>query len=613
MAEDGAPGDMAGDEAEDGGDLDAPFAAAGPDVATLASQAAIQSATMPPEALEYFRRQSRLVAIQTEHLHEQRALTLSHLRYRLISDWFRICVQLTVFCFGVLALLFLLVIVLDAATSNAIVVDRFAVPAALSANGMSGEVVAAEFLDKLSLLQDATRTDVAARTLSDAWSHDIKIELPETGISLGEVDRLLRARFGHDLHIGGDLTAGRSASLTLTIRGDRIPPRTFTGDDADRLTSEAAEYVYGKAEPSRFAIFLDNSRRYADAVAFCAAALQWAPPAERPYLFHAWAVAVETSGGSPAEALRLYRAALKLKPDDWESYAGAIAVMEGAGDEEGAWKLGDAFQVAAGGRPGRAPELLYVPWDWLTWNLQAERTASLNDAQKYGGSGTWTAAQGPQVADVDWRLHDPEDAERQLQSTTPDPTDPTIGAMAHFVRGQIADEAGDAGKALAEFEAFGADYANPIVNATETGYNCWIAPVEEKAGHPDRADAILKAGGSFVDCYRFEADILDHRGGWLRAQSAYQKAVALAPDLPAAYYSWGLALARHNDLPGAIAKFTAAHQRGQNWADPLKAWGDVLAREGHWSDALANYNAALLHAPHWQALIEARTVALQKG
>jgi hypothetical protein len=38
--------------------------------------------------------------------------------------------------------------------------------------------------------------------------------------------------------------------------------------------------------------------------------------------------------------------------------------------------------------------------------------------------------------------------------------------------------------------------------------------------------------------------------------------VALAPDLPAGYFSWGVALAKHGDLPGAIAKLTAANQRG---------------------------------------------------
>ncbi len=134
--------------------------------------------------------------------------------------------------------------------------------------------------------------------------------------------------------------------------------------------------------------------------------------------------------------------------------------------------------------------------------------------------------------------------------------------------------------AAIEMEAFGTAYADPAVSSNNPGYNCWIAPAEEAAGHPEKADALLKTAGTFVDCYRFRADILDGRGDWPGAQKAYADAVALAPDLPAAYYSWGVALARHGDLAGAEAKFKGANQSGPHWADPLKAWGDVLVKQG---------------------------------
>jgi tetratricopeptide (TPR) repeat protein len=136
-----------------------------------------------------------------------------------------------------------------------------------------------------------------------------------------------------------------------------------------------------------------------------------------------------------------------------------------------------------------------------------------------------------------------------------------------------------------------------------------VAPAEEAAGHPDRADAELRAGGHFIDCYRYRGDILDHRGQWAAAQQAYADAVAIAPDLPAAYYSWGVALARHGDLTGAIGKFELAHARGPRWADPLKAWADVLAREANWRAAVAKYDAALKFAPAWAQARQARDSA----
>jgi tetratricopeptide (TPR) repeat protein len=94
----------------------------------------------------------------------------------------------------------------------------------------------------------------------------------------------------------------------------------------------------------------------------------------------------------------------------------------------------------------------------------------------------------------------------------------------------------------------------------------------------------------YVDCYRFRGEIPDGRGDWPGAQKAYADAVALAPDLPAGYYSWGVALAKHRHLLGAEAKLKDANQKRPHWADPLKVWGDVLVKQGNGKDALAKYD-----------------------
>lgn len=251
---------------------------------------------------------------------------------------------------------------------------------------------------------------------------------------------------------------------------------------------------------------------------------------------------------------------------------------------------------------------MYQNQDTPTWNLGPWLDGLLADAAANGGVGTAISTAGPAIADIQSRLHDPEAAELALKTAKEDSNDPTIGAMTHFVRGRLAAEAGDGSGAVREMEAFGAAFANPIVATNYPGYSCWIAPAEaeEAAGHPEKADALLKSAGTYVDCYRFSADILDGRGDWPGAQHAYANAVALAPDLPAAYYSWGVALAKHGDLAGAAAKLTAANERGPHWADPLKAWGDVLAKQGNAKEAITKYDEALKHAPNWKQLKEAR-------
>jgi tetratricopeptide (TPR) repeat protein len=161
-------------------------------------------------------------------------------------------------------------------------------------------------------------------------------------------------------------------------------------------------------------------------------------------------------------------------------------------------------------------------------------------------------------------------------------------------------------------EAFQTAHNNPAVSSQYPGYPCWVAPAEEAAGHPEKADLLLKTAGTFVDCYRFRADILVGRADWTGAQKAYADAVSLAPDLPAAYYSWGVALANHGDLDGAAVKLKVANQRGPHWADPLKAWGDVLAKQGRTKEALVKYDAALKYAPNWKELKEAREAAAKQ-
>jgi hypothetical protein len=590
--------------------------------AALAEEHAKYDPKVARAAAQFLRDQSALLKTQTAEIEEQRPLRLSSLRssshegkLRRFGQRIRNGMQLFTVLIFVLVGVGLCVMIYDAFTAHSVVVDTFDTPPALAARGLSGKVVAGGLLDELTRLQAATRSSAAKRNLSNAWTGDIKVEVPETGLSLGDIDRMLKARFGHDLHIQGDLVQTDTGDLALTVRGDNLLPKVFTGGagDLDKLTTQAAEYIYGQSQPGLFAAYLGNAGRNADAVAFAKTAYATTSAEDRPYLLNQWANALLNTGAPPQATLPLYREALKQKPDYWGAYNNVMNSQWLLGDEEGAWRTGEAMRKAAGGRPGRAPESDYQNPDVLTWNLQAWRAEALADAATDQGVGTNVTAAGPIIADVGVRLHDATDAEFQLQTAQGDAKDPSIAAMTHFVHGRLATDAGDGARAAAEMEAFAAAYADPIVSSNYPGYTCWVAPAEELAGHPDKADAALKAGGHYVDCYRFRGDILDHRGDWAGAQKAYAAAVAIAPDLPAGYYSWGVALARHGDFAGAIAKLTAASQRGPHWADPLKAWGDVLARQGRWREALAKYDAALKYAPAWAELHQARGAAAAHG
>jgi tetratricopeptide (TPR) repeat protein len=620
MAE-GLLGGILGDE-EEKPEVEAPEALAGAEAfaAAIAAIASRQDPGVARKTEEFLGHQSELLQVQKRHLEDEHALRVAHLRNRLREEKvrrfglrLRVGFQLFIALFATVIGIGIAVMIHDAVTSRRVVIEPFDAPPGLAARGLSGKVIASGLLDELSRLQEATRGSVAARGLSGAWSNDIKVNVPETGVSIGEISRLLRGRFGHDVSIDGELVETPMQGLALTVRGNGVPPKTFSGSATElgKLTIGAAEYIYSKSQPARWASYLTVNERYQEAIAFCRTAFADADPAERPRLLNSWAIAIQSSGGSNREALALFRAAVKLQPDVWPVHNNIQNALMVLGDEEGAWRAAEDMRGIAGGRPGRAPEFSYQNWDYLTWNLPAWLAEVAADVEaSSAGLSASIAASGTEVADIQARMHDGSAADLALKTTKDDPHDPTIAAMNHFVRGRLASEAGDTLQAQSEMEAFGAAYADPAVATNYPGYHCWIAPAEEAARHPEKADAVLRTAGTFVDCYRFRADILDGRGDWPGAQKAYADAVALAPDLPAAYYSWGLALARHGDLSAAQIKLQAANQRGPHWADPLKAWGDLLVKQGHAKDALAKYDEALKYAPNWKQLREAREAAV---
>jgi len=604
---------------EDNPEIEAPQALAGAE-AFAAAVAARLSGNDPGVALKteaFLDKQAQLLEVQRKHLEEEHAARLHYLRgqarevdIRRFGLRLRLGFQLVMALIAIFIGVGIVVMLHDAFTSRSVIVEPFDAPPALAARGLTGKVVASGLLDELSRLQSATRSSrsLLKRDLTNAWANQVTLSIPETGLSLGEISRVLKGRFGHDVQIDGDLIETPAGAFILTVRGSGVAPKSFTGPVTalNALTTAAAEYIYAQSEPLQWSFFLVNTGRYEEAIDFCQQAFDRIGPSDRPYLVENWAVALGSSGGSPRDVLALDRAAIKLKPDFWSGYANVIVDLRVLGDEESAWRMDQLLRKEAGGRPGRATEAPFSQEDWLAWNLPALLEIRRANADLNGGGGTFLSNAGPIIAEIEILLHDPESAELRIQTTRIDPKDVLGAETVHFVRSLMATEAGDVVRAETEMQAVATAYTDPAVSIDRPGDPCWIAPAEEAAGHPDKADAVLKTAGTYVDCYRFHGDILDSRGDWQGAQEWYAKSVELAPDLPAGYFSWGIALAKHGDLAGAEAKLNIANQRGPHWADPLKAWGDVLVKQGKIKDALSKYEEALKYAPHWKQLQEAR-------
>ena len=630
MAESMLGGILGGDDEKPA--VDAPETLAGAD-GFAAAVAARLSATDPDVARDtsaFLKKQAQLLDTQRRYLEEEHAARLHYLQgqarevdIRRFGLRLRVAFQIFIALIATVIGVGIALMIHDAVESRSVVIDPFDAPPSLAADGVNGKVLASGLLDVLTRIQAATRSNAEHRNLSNAWTGDIAIEVPETGISIGQLERILKARFGHDQHIDGNLVATRTdGGLALTVRGTNILPKTFvdgTGN-VDKLLTQAGEYVYGQSQPGLWTAYLSNNDRNDEAIQFAQGAYVTADAGERPFVLNYWANGITGKGGGEAamrEALTLWQEALRLKPDYWVAYNNIMFGLAGIGDEEGVVRTGHQMLKAAGGRPGRAPEYQYQNYDSIVWDLSALRASNIADMESHSGIGTTGGAGGSlnlNVAQTEAQMHDVEGAALRLKTTLVDEKSAPDVASSASVGALLAEEAGDLKAAARQWDAFAIAYADSAVSTANPQLMCYAAVTYQKTGQPAKADAALAAPGklTFVDCFRFKGDVLDLRGDWQGAQEWHAKAVKLGPSIPSGYYSWGLALARHGDSDGAAAKFKDANLHGPHWADPLKAWGDVLATQGHTKEALAKYDAALQYAPNWRQLKEARDATAKK-
>ena len=141
--------------------------------------------------------------------------------------------------------------VYSAATDHSIVVNQFQVPPSFAAAGENGTVVASEFLDQLQDLKASALRTPDARSLQNAWSNNIQLQIPQVHVSLGDISRTLHKWLGHQIEINGELVE-QGKQIALTVRGTGFAARTYTGAPTDLhlMLSNAAEYVYVQAEPN---------------------------------------------------------------------------------------------------------------------------------------------------------------------------------------------------------------------------------------------------------------------------------------------------------------------------------------------------------------------------
>ena len=502
----------------------------------------------------------------------------------------------------------------QASQARGIVVEAFSVPPDLATRGMTGEVVASQLLDRLSAMQAKTRSGRATMKAGNGWS-GLKVEIPQTGISLGELNRFLRGWLGHETRLGGEIVR-TPEGLSLTVRMGDVAGASVTGAEADldKLMQASAEAVYKQTQPFRYVRYLLDQKRYDDYVPALQAVAD-GPPGPDAATAKFSLARVLIGEGDMASAMRLSNDGLAMAPDDPIVVDGFRGISYMLGHEEARRAMSQRLltlvrrRAAAMTEAGRAYTLSNARADL------AETSGDFLGAARWEQNSIRLVKAAPNISSNDpgWvgsnlaLAHDAPAADAAFADDRANPDAVPFVLLQQELKAAVA--LGRWPAALATGEALRA--------SIQPGWDGTMAPGQAQRLFDRQPSALIglamvmsgdMAGGeariaaTALDCYdcvRIRGQLAGVKRDWAGADHWFGEAVKMAPSVPYANADWGRVLLDRGQTDKAIAQFEIANTRGPHFADPLSWWGEALLRKGETRAALKKFREADKYAPRW--------------
>lgn len=495
-----------------------------------------------------------------------------------------------------------------ASRAHGVVIEAFSVPPALAQRGLTGEAVARRLMDDITAISEQARSAEERRGLSGGFEESLSIEIPETGISIGEVEKWLRSKLGHETRITGEVTAAPDGGLTLASRTDSrgLPVQAGGEKQLAEMTMRAAESIVERSQPVTYGLYLFRADRYDDLLAFAKRRTRSESARERANGYIDLGNVLSRTEGNLAAAAN-FRLAIEADPTADIAY-GNLSLRElNFGHPQAAYDLRQQalrFEEASRDRNAKGARKLGL-------DVSRARIAEM--------TGDWSGA----VAILQGTV-----GKVFLGFIGPNNTNATL-ARAHAAMHDIR-------RARAELALFDAE--NPEAVKFKLFNTAWVAmSAEDWPGVITNMDALIEAMQSDPDrgehrpqprlskalalarlgrmdeaqtliattpldcqpCIGARGTIAALAGDPKTADHWFSEAVRMAPSIPFANTDWGQALLARGDTAGAIARFSAAHRQSPRFADPIEMWGEALLRQGDAKAALAKFREADKYAPNW--------------
>ncbi len=561
----------------------------------------------------YLDEQTRLTRLQIEQIEEENATRRHILKLERASAAMKVAFELAVALIVTVVAIGLSAAIWSAATDNGLVVESFSVPPDLAQRGLTGDVIAAKLLDKLSSLQTQTASNRAGSSYANNWGSDIKLQIPDTGVSIGEFIRSLHTWLGHQTRITGEVYR-TPTGLSVTARSGSDASPSFTGSDADldSLIRKAAESVYRATQPYRYAVYLSNAGRTKEAEAAYQALIANGSTSDR-----AWAmIGLENVYYGRADyprALALLDRARAIRPDFIMAYVNRESLESRFQHDDLAYAaMRKAVEIGNGPRDPDMGEFAWTAGNLLNRATLAGYLGDYKTQLDYDHQRELLPEFSGQVENARENdvtahasLHDGDAMRAAYQNLAPG--NGAIGALqregtyafAQMLLGQPQTMMGMRQK----FDTFLATLGPAGVEAQKRQFWPFVAYGFALAGDFKAAHAwIDKTPADCMQCLDLHGRIDALERNWSGAEYWFARTAHAAPSLPEPYSGWAHILIQKGDYDRAIAKLEIAHEKGPNFADPIEMWGEALLGKRQPEDAIVKFREANGRAPHWGRL-----------
>ena len=574
------------------------------------------------EADAFLRKQSELADLQIEDLKRENAIRHWSLRFANLSAVMKVTFEVAL-AFVMLAIAGLIAFaVWNAAHDDGLVIESFDVPQDMAAKGLGGQVIASQLQDRIAFIQSHADTIRAASTFRNDWGDDIKVQIPDTGVSVGEAYRFLVLWLGNETHVTGELWHD-SKGIALAARAGNTPARIFRGseNDLDMLIEKAAEYVYQQTQPYRYTVFLDDQNRTAEGLAATKELALNGPVLDQAWAYSRWGTELDVLGDFKTE-IEMENRAVALDPNLPHVFGNLAAVEDEVGhDEAGLHANQRSLELLkSGGWHNYAA--LAVP------EFRATQTTLIAEQEGDFGEAVARAAEAQALPDYNQahrsapfeessdlaRLHDvfsslKADSEAPNEVATEFrlmlngdyswDTPPLPEAMR---RAAVDDWRGvrDDLEAIGKLPLASDPHIKALLPVVTWP---WLAYADARLGDFQSAHPLINK--TPLDCYlcvRMRGNIEAAAENRSSAELWFTEAVRQAPSIPFAYTDWGAMLLHEGRYDAAIEKFRAANLKGPHFADPLEMWGEALMQKNRSDLALAKFEEANTYAPNWGRL-----------